>query len=319
MSSVLLSSSLQAAQVTEQEIKAELVVRFLGYFDWQSEENFRSFHIAFLGSDAEFLSALTAATTDRVIQGKTIQLFSADYAEDLSKYQALIVAASANTRFADITRKARNTNTLVISDGVQDPTNIMINFSLSTKSTVTFEINKANILLEQLKMSNDILLLGGTELDVAEIYRTMEENLFAITNEHNLIENELIQEKSELSGIKISLLDSQKNLAKSQQMLRVLDRNADEQSAVISRQNAAIALARSDLDQLGISHQLNRNLLHEHRQQLEQRQVELIQQQEKMTVNRTMLDSQNQELKVQRRNLSLLSTRNQNCYLRWSR
>lgn len=167
---MLLSSSLQAAKVTEQEIKAELVVRFLEYFDWQSEENIRSFHIGFLGSDAEFLSALTAATADRLIQGKTIQLFSTDYAEDLSKYQVLIVAASANTRFADITRKSRNTSTLVISDGVHDPTHIMINFGLSTRSTVTFEINKANILLEQLKMSNDILLLGGTELDVAEIY-----------------------------------------------------------------------------------------------------------------------------------------------------
>ena len=73
--------------------------------------------------------------------------------------------------------KARRSNTLVVSEVKENQIYIMINFLYNADNSISFEFNRPNILLEGLTISNEILLLGGAELDVAILYREIEEDL----------------------------------------------------------------------------------------------------------------------------------------------
>src|SRR6266542_3411448 len=58
----------------------------------------------------------------------------------------------------------------------------MINFVYSEKDKVQFQINKPSIMQEKLKLAPKVLLKGGTELDIAELYYKMEGEVFNLKN-----------------------------------------------------------------------------------------------------------------------------------------
>ena len=84
---------------------------------------------------------------------------------------------SENTDIRTIANEVRRTNTLLVTDNCDDKQAIMINLTSLSGDRIGFEVNKPNIVYEGLELSPDILLLGGTELDVAEQYREMEDSL----------------------------------------------------------------------------------------------------------------------------------------------
>ena len=71
----------------------------------------------------------------------------------------------------------RRSNTLLITDGCTDRQSIMVNFTYSAAGQIGFELNRPNIVYEGLKLSPDIVRMGGTELDIAELYHEMESAL----------------------------------------------------------------------------------------------------------------------------------------------
>ncbi len=69
---------------------------------------------------------------------------------------------------------------LLVSDGYDDKRIVMINVFETEDKTMQFEINKANIINQGLTVLPDMVLLGGTEIDVAEIYRESQQSLHGL-------------------------------------------------------------------------------------------------------------------------------------------
>ena len=60
---------------------------------------------------------------------------------------------------------------------------IMINLVFGSKSKVSFELNKSNIVSQHLTIDKDILLLGGVELAVANLLIEAEEEVKTIKSQ----------------------------------------------------------------------------------------------------------------------------------------
>ena len=123
------------------------------------------------------MAELETAIVGRKIRGKGIQLTSIASPDDLSDIHVLVVAENTLLPFSEIALKARRSNTLVVSEVKENQIYIMINFLYNVDNSISFEFNRPNILLEGLTINNEILLLGGAELDVAKLYREIEEDL----------------------------------------------------------------------------------------------------------------------------------------------
>ena len=74
-------------------------------------------------------------------------------------------------KLATITELTKNRHILVFSENSKDKRHVMINLTQPNSKDVGFEINRSNIILENLKISKDVVLAGGSELDVAKIYK----------------------------------------------------------------------------------------------------------------------------------------------------
>jgi PAS domain S-box-containing protein len=173
-----------AQEINKSAVKAEITVRLINHITWKDENKIQAFNIGFIGIDQEYFNYLERSITAHKIRGKQITLTKLENIEQLTNIQMLIVAPQTKQPFTEIAIKARQTNTLIVSEVDDEQIYIMINFYLTPDNNLRFELNRSNLLLEQLKVSNDILLSGGTELDVAELYRKMESKLHQLTSVH---------------------------------------------------------------------------------------------------------------------------------------
>ena len=102
--------------------------------------------------------------------------------------QVVYLSASHEKSLHQLASDFRRTNTLLISNMAQDRHNMMINFLNVTDKSQRFEVNRANMLVEKLFIDKELLLLGGREIDVAELFRESEQALQQIKQE--LLQNE---------------------------------------------------------------------------------------------------------------------------------
>ena len=95
-----------------------------------------------------------------------------------------------------------------------DKLNTMVDLLRTSSGSFTFEINKSNILLEKLTINPDILLIGGSEMDVAELFKNSSLELAKLKTELKEQQDSLARSKKQLqrseSQYKAALEDSEK-------------------------------------------------------------------------------------------------------------
>lgn len=118
----------------------------------------------------------------------------------------------------------------------------MLNLFDTENETLKFEINKNNILNQNLKLSDELLLMGGSEIDAAKIYYKSQQSLRNMEKEINRFNQELKSLSMEIaqSNLKVekqkAVIDSQK-VIQARQALKIL---ADRQLAEQQLQRIAI-------------------------------------------------------------------------------
>ncbi|MDG1859553.1 MAG: YfiR/HmsC family protein, partial [Emcibacteraceae bacterium] len=194
---------------------------------------------------------------------------------------------------SEIAFAIRNSQILLISDETTEMPHSMINLTLTDQNTVSFEINRANILLEGLEISNDILLLGGSEMDVAQLYREMEDNLNSLASEYMNLEKEA-------EAVNSSLALSNQRL--DQQTIQFNEQNVtiNEQLTVLEGRQTELSNMQSEVDQLKEDSAEEEQRILQQQSLLNQSQQSLKTQEELINSNNQLLTNQQNELNNQR-------------------
>ena len=269
----ILTGTAGAQEISKNAIKAEITVRLFSHVTWENDESSPTYNIAFLGSDPLFFEQLKVVALNRIINGRKLQLRPIKNLNKLADVHMLVVAGNPPLSLTEISLKARDSNTLIVSEVSGDKIHVMINFFQTDDSTLSFNINRSNMLLEKLTISDDILLLGGTELDVAELYREMESNLSEM-----LIELNSTQEKSSLANS--ALLNSRDKLEEIQAELLVTNQVLIKDRATIAQQKNTISARQEDLERASNSAAINQKKLLTQQAELEQRTEKIRRQQQ---------------------------------------
>ena len=251
---ILFTSQAYSLQASKSDIQAEVTLRLINQVSWQNERSTDTFRIAFLGDDPDYYHALKKAIVNRRIRGKSLKLVTISSSHELQNFHILIVGKNTKLPFSELAIKARRNHTLIISEEEDDRIHIMINFLFSGDDSLSFEFNRPNILLAKLTIKNDILLVGGTELDVAELYREMEEDLSKLqqtlkstkeksslasiqfeksTTQFNDTQMELLDIQSNL---KVVIANQEKNIASRQEKFDLKSAAADKELERVTKQ-----------------------------------------------------------------------------------
>jgi len=282
----------KAQQFDAKHIKAAYLVNFIKHIQWPDENKKNTYQLA-IYQDIAFYQFLSTILKQKKIKDITLNIRYAETIAQLQQADIIYIAKQYNENIHELANVVRGSNTLLVTDSSDNKHDVMINLIQDEKSgAISFEVNKSNILYEKLIMSADLLLLGGTELDIATLYR----------------ETEVAMQKTRQQSIALM-----SNLQKQQQLLNastrqlkvtkaeLLQLNKDQQASVIAAKKQKIELA-----QLKISVDNKQTLLVEQKQALQ-----LISNQSKLTEEKLITQ---QQLLAQKslKNEQILATVNQN-------
>jgi signal transduction histidine kinase/FixJ family two-component response regulator len=199
---VFLTASVPAAEpepVSRSEGKAIFVYKIFLNMTWPNENEVDRFHIGIYGKDQSLRRELKNIFRGVKVRGKPVEISTFNTLTNADSMHALIITPEHNPHLKSIAEKLRRTQTLLISELAEDKRSVMINFVDSSPNRLGFEINRSSILYEGLIPSKNILLFGGTELDIAVIHKETEAELSKARDAVELQREELARRQAQLN------------------------------------------------------------------------------------------------------------------------
>ena len=212
------------SQISPENLKTALVYRIANCITWNADTT-RFFTIGVLSENQILLEKFNELSKVARINKKPIRIKFITNLNPIQPTHILYVDQSYNKTLPSFLKKQFNQNRLIITEELDMPGEIMINLKLnSQKSMYTFEYNRANILYASLDITDEIVLLKGTEIEIRELY-----------------------------------LQSKKLWDEQQDVIAGLKRQSDEQNKIIAVRNDSIRRMKTVIDenQLKITNQLS--------------------------------------------------------------
>lgn len=166
------------AQYDDSEIKAALITYFVKYITWPQEKSIDTLQIGYIGDDGILVKRLNDIAAKPKTTGKKLRIHLLTDTSTIVGYHLLVLSPQRSSMLKEIFQATRESNTLIISEESADKLFTMIDLFYNSKTnTINFEINKQNLDQAGFRYSQDILVYGGTELDIRRLYKQTYEQL----------------------------------------------------------------------------------------------------------------------------------------------
>lgn len=266
-------------------IKPALIFQFAQHITWPNENKIQNFKIGVIGNDTSTYEILRRYSSQKNIKGKNFQVRWIDKLDEIIGLQVLYVDKSKSSNLLGISQAIENKNVLLITEWSTDTKNIMLNILFDEKKKrILFEVNKANIIIEQLEMNPELLLLGGKEVDVRELYRDIKQQFEA---ERISVEKQKAFIESQVLEIK-----RQKNkIATSETEINFLKENTEQLTNQISAKEKELSKLSYSIIEQKKSMDESELKLSNQRQLSQKQEVELDRQKDMITARSMELDS----------------------------
>jgi PAS domain S-box-containing protein len=254
--SISTSQSIKA-QASYSKLKSAFVLKFADNITWNNESEIKTFKIGFFGDDTETFNELRLASKNRTIRNKPIEVLEIKRTSNINDLQLLYVSASEVYRINQIYAEIEKKNILLVTEDCPESQYVMFNLVYNQGSKkVSFEINKANLIIENFTMNTELLLLGGTEIDVREIYRDMQQSLARekknVSEQSELITKQTLKitEQKTITDTLLSYIGNlEKEITLRESNLAELSQKIKQQESIVLLKSAQIAKKEAELHQ----------------------------------------------------------------------
>lgn len=264
-----------AQQLQRHEAIAAYIYNFAKNVQWQNEDAIQEFHFLIFGQDEKITKEMLTLSKTKTLRNKPIKVSSSESLEDCAKAQLIFVTKGKEQQYVSLFDRIEGKNILLVSDGYLDKRLIMINFIQSEKGTLRFEINKANIINQHLLIMQDMILLGGTEIDVAALYREGQQ----------------------------SLREVQKQSEESQKHMKEIEGNISRLESIVASKTKEIQVQKDSLDRQTLKIQEQQRILDAQSREFTEREKDRAAQIQKASEQQMVYEAKSQELKKQQNDL----------------
>lgn len=185
---------------TDADVKTALIYNFLKYTSYSNSHSKDTFQIFLVGDDV-YLHKKLLNLQNKTVNGKIIKILSGDLPDLLENSDMIFVFNESNFEISPIFKQIKGKNILLVTDRYDNKQEVMINFIHEGNNKVRFEVNTKNISEAGLSISPKLLLLGGNELDIRELYKDTEKSLVSERERSEQIENELKNKMQEINRL----------------------------------------------------------------------------------------------------------------------
>lgn len=311
----LLPSTLPA-QITEDRVKAALIYNFASHVEWANERSISTFRIGLLDSDSLLFLELNNLSKIVKIKNRPIKVVMINEFEPVNNFQIFYLGQDHCGLISDFYTRITGQNTLLVTDKCASQLFVMINILYDIKTqTLSYEINRQNIENEGFKLNPEILVHGGSYVDIKNLYvetynqlRIENHKIMEIQSmlEALMLEKDSVQQQASLLSEQIDELSRSKQIVEHDyrvlsQDLMLKDSLLLVRSMELSRyMNQSRLLEEKISNQLGMLNQAKEDLLLLN-EQIEQKQLELDEQQKRIALQNEVLTEKDTIIDVQKR------------------
>jgi len=241
----------------------------MGYINWPEEKLTSHYIIGIYGDYDELYREFNSVARTLSVHGKPLKIKKLRSLDQAKNVHVVVLPKSENLHLKEISSELLKSGVLLISDDATNDSAIMINFNYPDKEHISFELNRSNIIYEGLKVSKEILLLGGTEIDVATIYKETEFELKESKDRVVEQKQQLALQQKDINLKKQKLADQKNEII--QKKKRISKQNKQIESATMALELKNKQLFKKD-NQL-----LEKDLL------IKEKEIRLLEQTQKVT------------------------------------
>ena len=251
ISSILFSTLSVSAfeQDVSDKVKAAFVFNFIKYIEWPNEENLVDFDIGYYGNDKMYHVELQKMHGIKV-KHFSINIIKITSLEQINQLQIIVIDRAQSRSIRNIARQLKAQAILMVSDNAKDKKYTMLNFIESDKNKLGFELNRYQMLNAGLKVSPDILVLGGTELDIANVLKEMDATITISLDEIKEQSTKLEQLKKNVTSREKQLTLQQKELVLQQEKLTLQNSQLDKQDDELKQNKDDFESLQNDYSQI---------------------------------------------------------------------
>ncbi len=242
-----LCNSQAAETISPEAFKSAFIIHLLEQVEWQEQNKFSSYDVGIVGNDLALYKQLLKVAEHKKINNKPITVSINQEINRLKKYHLLFIPTSSRHSLEKIASKTARTNTLLVTEDTNDKKNTMINLQRKNNGSYSFEVNKANITFEYLKLKQDVLFLGGTEMDLAELFKESASQLSVLKKELKEQQDALEESKKQLSISQRHYKDALTESERVRSQMRNQARLLAEKNRLIETKNVSIREKEGEL------------------------------------------------------------------------
>jgi len=293
--------SISAQQIERETAISAYLYNFAKNIRWDHEDDFKEFRFIVYGQNTDLLQELTTLSKSKKIRTKSIVASASVNSEELQKAQLIYLSKSYESKVPSVLDLIEGKNCLLVCDDYPDKRLIMINFYDSDEGTLSFEINKANIINQHLVIMQDLILLGGTEIDVAALYLEGQQSLRDLQQYSETLERNVGMLQKGLDELEKTITEKNKEVQLNKDSLYYQTAKIEAQQQTLDNQNLWLRQQEKDLklQQLKIQNQQSLYTL---------KNKELKAQNKALTIGNKLLDDQKKNIKHQEREIARQST-----------
>ncbi len=301
---VLLSvcaGSVWAQGLNKQKITVSYLYNFAKNIEWPNQATMSSFDIGVYGAnDPVLMSELNVLHNNIKLRNLPIRVRQVQNVTELAKYNLVYVANAGLKSISDVADVLEGKPVLLVTEEFNNKQLVMINLLATQNGRLIFEVNKSNIINHGLTPLPELILNGGTEIDVAKLYREGQASLVALQKQLSGREKTLseltaaIQSQQELnSRLQGQMAELNKNIHTSDALIA-------EQKNLLQNQQAEIEASQQEREQLLQEVQLRTRELGEQQTNLNTILVEIERREKRLTDLDATIKSQEDTIQKQK-------------------
>jgi len=198
---ILVTATLSVfSQVNEDRLKASMLYYISDYIIWPANKK-PVFAIGILGKNDIIKDELSLIAKSKKIKGKTIEISEYNTIQEIQNLDMLFISSALNKDIPELFPELANRGILLVSDKMENNLFTMINFvEKEGSSKIAFLVNKQNLILSGFDYKAELLLYGGTEVDIKDLYRATQKKLEKESSNVASLQTENQKKQSEITS-----------------------------------------------------------------------------------------------------------------------
>lgn len=221
---------------------------FIKNIEWPAKST--PFKIHVITTDNSLRDEFRSTGESKKVSGRDIQISSTNYVIVPQDVDVIFVTNRYVATIPTLLDRIGGSGILLITDRYDKQRDVMINFLNKPSGELTFEINNANITNQGLKIKPSMSELGGSEVDLAKIFKQVRDSVRAME-----LRAEALKEQFDTLNMNVAIAQrigrqQQLMMAEKDQEIVEKEKRIDRQSQALDSLSVEFARSRDRLDSL---------------------------------------------------------------------